>query len=160
MDFRVGYGIDVHKLKKNIPLIIGGIKIKSSYGIEGHSDGDVLIHAIVDSILGALSLGDIGTYFPSNNNKWKNCNSQIFLEHSMHKLTELDFQICNIDTTIILELPHLNPYIQDIRENLSKIMNIGLECISIKATTTDRLGFIGKKEGIAAMSSILIKNKL
>tara|TARA_B100000029_G_scaffold425189_1_gene433426 strand:- start:1121 stop:1615 length:495 start_codon:yes stop_codon:yes gene_type:complete len=159
MDFRIGHGVDIHKLKKNIPLILGGVTIESSYGIEGHSDGDVLIHSIVDAILGSVSLGDIGTYFSSNNQKWKNCKSQIFLEHAMKKLGECNFIICNLDCTIILESPQLNPYIQNIRQHLSKLINIPIDYISIKATTTDKLGFIGKKEGVAAMASVLVKKK-
>jgi len=159
MDFRIGHGVDVHKLKKNIPLILGGVTIKSSYGIEGHSDGDLLIHSIVDAILGSVSLGDIGTYFSSNNQKWKDCTSEIFLQHAIKKLNKHNFIICNIDCTIILESPKLNPYIQDIRQHLSKLINIPVDCISVKATTTDKLGYIGQKEGIVAMASILVKKK-
>ena len=157
MDFRVGYGVDVHKLKKNIPLILGGIHIKSAFGIEGHSDGDVLIHSIVDAILGSVSLGDIGTYFPSKDIKWKDCQSDFFLKYVIKKLNKLNFIICNIDSTIILESPQLNPHINIIRENLSKLMNIHINQISVKATTTDKVGFIGQKKGIAAMAYVLVK---
>ena len=157
MKLRIGNGVDVHSLQLGEDLIIGGVKIDSQYGITGHSDGDLIIHALVDSILGALSLGDIGTYFPSKDIKWKDCQSDFFLKYVIKKLNNLNFIICNIDSTIILERPQLNPHINIIRKNLSKLMNIHINQISLKATTTDKLGFIGKKEGIAAMTSVLVK---
>ena len=156
MNIRVGHGIDIHQLKDNIPLILAGINIKSNFGIVGHSDGDVVIHAVVDSILGALSKGDIGTFFPSSDNRWKNANSSIFLDHIVNLMEKENYKISNIDINIILEKPFLNNYILSMRKNLSNIMNIDYDFISIKATTSDKLGFVGNKEGIMATSTVLL----
>ncbi len=155
MDIRVGQGIDCHQLEKNIPFIIGGIEIEANVGIKGHSDGDVLIHSIVDALLGSLSLGDIGTYF-SDSPKWKNCSSHIFLNEALNKVMSNNYKIINIDTTIILQKPKINQYISQIKNNLSKIINIPQNNISVKATTTDHLGFIGEGKGVAAIASVLI----
>jgi len=155
MQFKIGNGIDVHQLKENVPFIIGGIKIESKVGIDGHSDGDILLHAIVDALLGALAIGDIGTFYPSNS-KWKNCNSKIFLIDTLEKLKKENFFISNIDTTIILQKPKINKFIPQIKQNLEQLMSLASNQISIKATTTDYLGFIGKSEGIAAMATVLI----
>ena len=111
MNIRVGHGVDIHQLKDNIPLILAGINIKSNFGIVGHSDGDVVIHAVVDSILGALSKGDIGTFIPSSDNRWKNANSSIFLDHILNLMEKENYKISNIDINIILEKPFLNNYI-------------------------------------------------
>ena len=156
MNIRVGHGVDIHQLKDNIPLILAGINIKSNFGIVGHSDGDVVIHAVVDSILGALSKGDIGTFFPSSDNRWKNANSSIFLDHIVNLMEKENYKISNIDINIILERPFLNNYILSMRKNLSSIMNIDYDFISIKATTSDKLGFVGNKEGIMATSTVLL----
>jgi len=156
MSIRVGHGVDIHQLKDNIPLILAGINIKSNFGISGHSDGDVVIHAVVDSILGALSKGDIGTFFPSNDNRWKNENSSIFLDYTINLMEKENYKISNVDINIILEKPFLNNYILLMRKNLSSIMNIDYDFISIKATTSDKLGFIGNKEGIMATSTVLL----
>jgi len=156
MNIRVGHGVDIHQLKDNIPLILAGINIKSNFGIVGHSDGDIVIHAVVDSILGALSKGDIGTFFPSSDNKWKNVNSSIFLDHTVILMKKENYKISNMDINIILEKPFLNNYILSMRKNLSSIMNIDYDLISIKATTSDKLGFIGNKEGIMATSTVLL----
>ena len=155
MQFKIGNGIDVHQLKENVPFIIGGIKIESKVGIDGHSDGDILLHAIVDALLGALAIGDIGTFYPSNS-KWENCNSTIFLIDTLEKLKKEDFYISNIDTTIILQKPKIIKFIPQIKQNLEQLMNLKANQISVKATTTDYLGFIGKSEGIAAMATALI----
>ena len=156
MNIRVGHGVDIHQLKDNIPLILAGINIKSNFGIVGHSDGDVVIHAVVDSILGALSKGDIGTFFPSSDNRWKNANSSIFLDHIVNLMEKENYKISNIDINIILEKPFLNNYILSMRKNLSSIMNIDYDFISIKATTSDKLGFVGNKEGIMATSTVIL----
>ena len=158
MNFRIGNGIDVHKLQFGESLIIGGIKIKSNSGVVGYSDGDVGIHALVDSILGALSIGDIGQYFPSSDKKWENSNSKIFLEFALKKMNSLGYKINNIDLTIMLQTPSIRLYNKKIRENLSSLCNIKLNQISLKATTTDNLGFLGRKDGIAAIATILLIN--
>tara|TARA_B100000315_G_scaffold18260_1_gene16323 strand:+ start:233 stop:709 length:477 start_codon:yes stop_codon:yes gene_type:complete len=157
MQYRIGNGIDIHQLEEGIPLIIGGISIPFKNGSKGHSDGDVLFHAIVDAILGSLSLGDIGKYFPSDNSNWKNADSRIFLEHAFKLINEQGYSVENIDATIILQEPIINSHILYIRENIASILSADLDQISVKATTTDKLGFIGKGEGIAATASVLIK---
>ena len=157
MQYRIGNGIDIHQLEEGIPLIIGGVPIPFQKGSKGHSDGDVLFHAIVDAILGSLSLGDIGKYFPSDNSKWKNADSRVFLEHVIKLINEKGYSVENIDATIILQEPILNPHILQMREKIASILSAALDQISVKATTTDKLGFIGKGEGIAATVSVLIK---
>ena len=160
MQNRIGYGIDVHQLENGTPLIIGGVSISYSKGSKGHSDGDVLFHAIVDAILGSLALGDIGQHFSSDNVRWKDAESTIFLEHASTLLQEKGFLIENIDATIILQNPKLTPLILQMRKNISEILSVDLDKISVKATTTDRMGFIGKCEGIAATAVILISDNI
>ena len=144
---RTGIGYDIHKLKEGLPLIIGGINIKSSLGSVGHSDGDALIHAIVDSLLGAAGLGDIGNFFPSDDEKWRDAQSDIFLSEATKMIIQKGYQISNIDCTIIIQKPILQKFVPDIRKNITKILNISEEMLSIKATTTDNLGVIGKSKG-------------
>ena len=157
MQYRIGNGIDIHQLEEGIPLIIGGVPIPFQKGSKGHSDGDVLFHAIVDAILGSLSLGDIGKYFPSDNSKWKNADSRVFLEHVIKLINEKGYSVENIDATIILQEPIINPHILQMREKIASILSADLDQISVKATSTDKLGFIGKGEGLAATASVLIK---
>ena len=159
MNIKVGHGIDIHQLKIGEPLYLGGVKIDSDLGIVGHSDGDIVIHAIVDAILGALAKGDIGTFFPSTNEKYKNISSILFLEETLKLMTDLGFFINNIDINVVLQKPHINSYIFSIRENLSNIININIDNISVKATTADKLGFIGKKEGIMSTATLLLIGK-
>ena len=144
---RTGIGYDIHKLKEGLPLIIGGINIKSSLGSVGHSDGDALIHAIVDSLLGAAGLGDIGNFFPSDDEKWRDAQSNIFLSEATRMIIQKGYQISNIDCTIIIQKPRLQKFVSDIRKNITKILNISEEMLSIKATTTDNLGVIGESKG-------------
>ena len=160
MQNRIGYGIDAHQLEKGTPLIIGGVSISYSKGSKGHSDGDVLFHAIVDAILGSLALGDIGQHFPSDNVRWKDAESTTFLKYVSTLLAEKGFVIENIDATIILQNPKLTPHILQMRKNISEILSVDLDKISVKATTTDRMGFIGKCEGIAATAVILISDNI
>ena len=155
--FRIGHGYDCHKLIKSIPLIICGIKIDSSVGSLGHSDGDVGYHAICDAILGALALGDLGTYFPSTDEKWAGANSKIFLEKTLQLMNNKGYTINNLDCTIILQTPHINQYISKMKKHVSSACKIDANAISIKATTTDRLGAVGRGEGIASLSIILLK---
>ena len=144
---RTGIGYDIHKLKEGLPLIIGGINIKSSLGSVGHSDGDALLHAIVDSLLGAAGLGDIGNFFPSDDEKWRDAQSNIFLSEATRMIIQKGYQISNIDCTIIIQKPILQKFVPDIIKNITKILNISEEMLSIKATTTDNLGVIGKSKG-------------
>ena len=157
MQYRIGNGIDSHRLEEGILLVIGGVSIPFPKGSKGHSDGDVLFHAIVDAILGSLSLGDIGKHFPSDNPHWKDADSRLFLEHAYKLMDEKGYSVENIDATIILQEPVLSSYILLIRENIATVLSVDLEKISVKATTTDKLGFIGRGEGIAAAVSVLIK---
>ena len=153
---KTGIGYDVHQLKEGMPLIIGGVKIESSLGSVGHSDGDGLIHAICDSLLGASGLGDIGTFFPSDNKKWESAQSHLFLTEVNKMVLEAGYCISNIDCTIVLQKPKLNSYREDIKKNISKILSLNENDISIKATTTDHLGYIGKSKGwsVIAISTI------
>ena len=155
---KTGIGVDVHKLKKGLPLFIGGINIKSFFGSVGHSDGDALIHAIVDALLGAAGLGDIGRFFPSDDKKWEGVKSNIFLSEARKMLFNSKYQISNIDSTIILQEPKLVRYIPDIRNNIAEILNISISDVSIKATTTDYLGYVGKSKGWSAVAIATIYN--
>ena len=157
MKNRIGQGIDVHRLVSGTPLIIGGVHIPYSKGSKGHSDGDVLYHAIVDAILGALSMGDIGQHFPSSDERWKDAPSRKFLEHVQYLMHEKECSIINIDATVILQEPLLNSYISEIRGNIAHILSVSVDAISVKATTTDHLGFAGTGEGIAATAVALLK---
>ena len=156
MKNRIGQGVDVHQLLAGAPLIIGGVSIPYSKGSKGHSDGDVLYHAIVDAILGALSLGDIGLHFPSDDDRWKDVNSRKFLEQAQYLMKEKGFVAVNIDATIIIQEPRLSSYIEKMRENIASILSISIDSVSVKATTTDHLGFTGSGEGIAAIAVALL----
>jgi len=155
---RSGIGFDVHQLKSEFDLYVGGIKIKSDLGSLGHSDGDALIHAIVDALLGAACLGDIGKYFPSNQKKWKGVESELFLFETKKLLSRNGFQISNIDSTIILQKPRIENYLLEIRKNISSILDIDYKVVSIKATTTDYLGYVGKSKGWSVMSIATIND--
>ena len=156
MKNRIGQGFDVHKLEFGTPLIIGGVSIPSNKGSKGHSDGDVLYHAIVDALLGSISKGDIGQHFPSSDNKWENANSQLFLEKACALINSKGYFIGNIDSTVILQEPQLNPYIAQMKKNIADILSISIDNVSVKATTTDKLGLIGSGEGIASMANVII----
>ena len=154
--FRVGNGVDVHPLAKGRKLILGGIHIPHDFGCDGHSDGDVLVHSIIDSILGALNKGDIGDHFPSSNQKYKNANSIELLNDIYYRYIDKNWNIVNIDSTIILQSPIVKPYIKDMKDNLFNNNQSFKDNVSIKATTTDNLGFIGDKKGIAAITNCLL----
>ena len=156
---KTGIGYDVHRLKPNKPFYIGGVKINSNFGSEGHSDGDALSHAIVDAILGAASLGDIGKYFPSNDSSWKNASSSIFLKDAIKKIKNRGYTICNVDTTVVLEKPKIEKYNERIKNSLAAIMELDEASINIKATTTDGLGNIGLGKGWAAIAIVTIQKK-
>ncbi|HQH19801.1 MAG TPA: 2-C-methyl-D-erythritol 2,4-cyclodiphosphate synthase [Bacteroidales bacterium] len=156
MKIRVGFGYDVHSLTENRKLILGGILIPHTKGALGHSDADVLIHAICDALLGAANLGDIGTHFPDNSAKYKDIDSKILLKDVISLLTENEYTVGNIDVTICLQKPKIAPYIPEMKKVLSLTMNIPENDISIKATTTEKLGFVGREEGISAYAVALI----
>lgn len=156
---RIGIGYDVHRLEYNRKLILGGVLIPHEKGLIAHSDGDCLIHAIIDSILGAAGLCDIGTYFPDNNEKFKNISSLELLKETYKLISKESYEIINIDSVIICEQPKIKPYINQMKENISKIINISTSSIGIKATTEEKLGFTGKEEGIACQAICLICKK-
>lgn len=153
---RIGMGYDVHKLVPNRDLIIGGVNIPFELGLLGHSDADVLLHAIMDSILGAAALGDIGKHFPDTDDRFKGISSILLLENVGNLLKDHGYKIINIDATIIAQKPKMLPHIDKMRENVAKALNIDLNQINIKATTEEGLGFTGKLEGISSQSICLI----
>lgn len=156
MKVRVGFGFDVHRLSEGRDCILGGIKIQHPKGPLGHSDADVLIHAICDALLGAAGLRDIGFHFPDTSSEFKSIDSKILLERVVVLIKEKGFTIGNIDSTLVLEQPKINPHIDAMKETLSKVMGISQDDIAIKATTNEKLGFIGREEGLTAYAVALI----
>ncbi|AFQ42285.1 2-C-methyl-D-erythritol 2,4-cyclodiphosphate synthase [Desulfosporosinus meridiei] len=156
-EINVGIGYDVHALVEGRLLILGGVEIPHERGLLGHSDADVLVHAIMDALLGALALGDIGGHFPDNDPSYRGISSLALLEHVMRLIESRGYRVGNIDSIIIAERPKIAPYIAKMRANLSRSMNIEESRISVKATTTERLGFVGKEEGIAAQAIVNLK---
>jgi 2-C-methyl-D-erythritol 2,4-cyclodiphosphate synthase len=154
--FRIGHGYDIHRLVSGRKLILGGVHIEFELGLDGHSDADVVCHAVMDSLLGALSLGDIGIHFPNTDNKYKNADSLELLNKVCLLIKDKDYSIGNIDVTIIAERPKLSPFMDGMRENIARILRIPLDSISIKATTNENIGLIGKGEGIAAFAVTLL----
>ena len=147
---RVGFGYDVHRFSKGRKLILGGVEIKHTKGLLGHSDADVLLHSICDSLLGAAGLYDIGYYFPNTDEEWKDVSSLVLLAGCYKMLKKKKFKIVNIDSTILLEVPKISPYIKLMKQNICRVLKINAGQISIKSTTSEGLGFIGKKQGCSA----------
>ena len=156
---RIGFGYDVHTLSEGRELWLGGIRIDYAYGLVGHSDADVLIHAICDALLGAANMRDIGFHFPDTSGKYKNIDSKILLLETMRLVREAGYELGNIDATVAAEQPKLNPHIPEMQKTLAEVMNVPINDISIKATTTEKLGFTGRQEGIAAYVVALINSK-
>lgn len=156
-NIRVGSGYDIHQLKPNLPFLLGGISIKHNKGILAHSDGDIVFHALSDAILGAAALGDIGCYFPDTDPENKNINSREILVSVLEKLANMSYQIGNVDITIVLERPKLQPIIADIKSSVANSLNTPLTNVNIKATTSEGMGFIGKKKGVACYATVLIE---
>lgn len=157
MKIRVGFGYDVHALVPDRELWLGGIKIEHTLGLLGHSDADVLIHAICDALLGAANMRDIGYHFPDTAGEYKNIDSKILLRDTMKLLRDAGYELGNIDATVCAERPKLNPHIPLMKKMLAEVMNVDEEDISIKATTTEKLGFTGRQEGISAYATVLIQ---
>ncbi len=157
---RIGYGYDVHQLKAGEEFWLGGIKIEHSHGAVGHSDADVLIHVICDALLGAANLRDIGFHFSDTDPQYKGIDSKILLRNTLQLIRKKGYEVGNIDTTICLQVPKINPHIPAMKKCLAEVMEISEEDISIKATTTEQLGFVGKKEGISAHAVVLIERSL
>jgi 2-C-methyl-D-erythritol 2,4-cyclodiphosphate synthase len=154
---KIGYGFDAHRFSQDSKLVLGGVEIDFELGLKGHSDADVLSHAICDALLGALGEGDLGTYFPDSEPEYKNISSLVFLEETVTLLTQKGFDIENIDTVIVCEKPKISPHVIQIKEKLSSSLGLPPEAIGVKATTTDQMGFTGRGEGIAAHAVALIK---
>lgn len=157
MKIRVGFGFDVHQLKEDHDFWLGGIKIEHHKGAVGHSDADVLIHAICDALLGAAGLRDIGFHFPDTSSKYKAIDSKILLADVVKLLKEEHYSIGNVDVTLCLQTPKINPYVNAMKDALITVMDIPHEDLSIKATTTEKLGFVGREEGVSAYAVVLIK---
>lgn len=159
MKIRVGFGYDVHRLADNRELWLGGIKIEHTQGLLGHSDADVLIHAVCDALLGAANLRDIGFHFPDTAGEYKNIDSKILLRKTLEVIAEKGYKVGNIDATICAERPKINPHIPEMQKTIADILEISLDDISIKATTSEKMGFVGREEGFAAYAVALIESK-
>ena len=156
MSIRVGFGFDVHQLKDGVEFWLGGIIVPHTKGGLGHSDADVLIHSICDALLGAANLGDIGKHFPDTSIKYKGIDSKILLEDVVRMIRSKGYDVVNIDSTVCLQQPKLEPYISGMKDVLSNCMDIDIDKVSIKATTTEKLSFIGREEGVSAYATVLI----
>lgn len=156
MGFRIGSGIDFHQLVEGRKLVLGGVEVPHHKGALGHSDADVLLHSICDALLGALCLGDIGTHFPDTDEKYKGIDSKLLLKETMALIDKEGYAVVNIDSTITLEVPKIKPYVLQMQRTIAGITGIGERDISIKATTTERMGFVGREEGIVAYATVLL----
>ena len=155
---RIGFGFDVHAFQAGRPLVLGGVTVPYDKGLAGHSDADVLVHAIMDALLGALALGDIGQHFPPGDPAYKNISSMELLTAVKNLIAEKDAKICNIDSVIVAEKPKMAGFIPQMCENIAKTLEVAADCVSVKATTTEGLGYTGRGEGIAAQAVVLLDN--
>jgi len=159
MAYRIGFGIDFHQLVEGRPFWLGGVHIDHYKGALGHSDADVLLHAICDALLGAACLGDIGIHFPNTAEAYKNIDSKILLQKTYQLITEKKYTVVNIDSTVCLEAPKIMPHAAQIRNNIAHILQINIDDVSIKATTTEKMGFAGREEGLVAYATVLLERK-
>jgi 2-C-methyl-D-erythritol 2,4-cyclodiphosphate synthase len=159
MSYRIGQGVDFHKLETGRDLWIGGVKIPHNKGALGHSDADTLLHAICDAMLGALCLGDIGVHFPDSDIAYKNIDSKILFQKTVDLCRERGYNVVNIDSTLILESPKIRPYVASMQEVIAKIAGVTKQDVSIKATTTEQMGFVGREEGLMAYATVLLEKK-
>lgn len=157
MSFRIGQGIDFHQLAEGRELWLGGIHIPHHKGCVAHSDGDVLLHAICDALLGAVGLGDIGTHFPDTDEAYKNADSKVLLRRCYSMVREKGFWLVNVDSTLLLEAPKIKPYVEQMQRTIANILHVSPDDISIKATTAEKLSFIGREEGVVATAAILLQ---
>ncbi len=157
MDYRIGFGYDVHSFASGRKLILGGVEIPHEKGLLGHSDADVLLHAVCDAMLGALALGDIGMHFPDNDNTYKNIDSKILLEKTYRIINDKNYSVVNLDSTLVIQQPKIAPYVDQMIKSISDILHCSADAISIKATTSEKLGFAGREEGAAAFATVLLK---
>lgn len=156
---RIGHGFDVHKFGGEGPCILGGVKVPYEHGLIAHSDGDVLIHAVCDAILGALALGDIGQLYPDQDDKFLGIDSRILLKDTVARMFEKGYQVGNLDVTILAQAPKMLPYELQMRQNIAADLQVNLDQVSVKATTTEKLGFTGRKEGIAVEAVVLLEKR-
>ena len=159
MDFRIGNGYDVHQLAEGLPLVLGGVEIPHTKGCVAHSDGDVLIHALCDALLGALALGDIGQHFPDTSDDYKGIDSKILLARVVEMIRDKGWTVVNVDVTLLAQKPKIAPFVPQMRQVLAGILGLPEEAVSVKATTTERLGFVGREEGVAAYASCLLRTQ-
>lgn len=157
MNFRVGFGYDSHRLAEGRPLILGGVTIPYHLGCDGHSDADVLLHTICDALLGAAALGDIGLHFPDTDAAWKGADSKMLLAHVMALLHDRGWKVGNVDCTVVLEQPKLKPHAQAMRVAIAALLAVPLDAVSVKASTNERMGFVGREEGVCAYAVALIE---
>jgi len=157
MGYRIGFGVDYHQLAEGRKLMIGGVEIPHSKGSVGHSDADVLLHAICDALLGAACLGDIGTYFPDTDPQYKNIDSKLLLQETMKLVDREKYSLVNIDSTLCLQEPKIKPYIAQMQQAIATIIGTHVKNISIKATTTEKMGFVGRTEGLVAYATVLLE---
>ena len=159
MNLRIGQGYDVHRLAEGLPFYLGGVKIEHTKGCIAHSDGDTLIHALCDALLGALALGDIGKHFPDTSAEFKGIDSKILLDRTYSLIKEQGYELVNADCTILLQKPKIAPYIVPMREKLASVLKINKNIISVKATTTEGVGFVGREEAVAVYATVLVEKK-
>jgi 2-C-methyl-D-erythritol 2,4-cyclodiphosphate synthase len=155
--YRIGFGIDFHQLTEGRDLWIGGVNIPHTKGSLGHSDADVLLHAICDAMLGALALGDIGIHFPNTDPRYKDIDSKILLKHCYNLITEKGYRIVNIDSSLCLEAPKIKPYVSQMQSTIAEVLDLQIEDVSVKATTTEKMGFVGREEGLVAYANVLLE---
>lgn len=156
---RIGYGYDVHRLVEGRPLVLGGVRVPHERGLDGHSDADVLLHAIADALLGAAAMGDIGAHFPDTDERWRDADSRMLLGEVGRKVEDAGYHIVNIDATVALQRPRLRPYIDTMRRTIANVLALDVGQVSVKATTTERLGFVGTEAGAAASAICLIEEQ-
>lgn len=154
---RIGQSTDIHQLVSGRKLILGGVEIPHPFGLKGHSDADVLLHAVIEAIIGAMGLGDIGTHFPDNDDKYLNISSMVLLEKTEEMMRENGYEIINVDSLVILEEPRLKNYIPMMRENIARVLKCDVSQVNVKATTSEKMGFIGHKEGVLAQAVVLLE---
>lgn len=154
---RIGFGYDVHRFAEGRPLVLGGVTIPFEKGLDGHSDADVLLHAIADALLGAAALGDIGAHFPDTDPRWKGADSAVLLSEVCRRVRDAGWEVSNVDATVVMEAPRLRPHVDAMRERTASAMDVGVGMVSIKATTSERLGFVGAGEGVAAHAVCLLR---
>lgn len=157
MSFRIGSGVDFHQLAAGKPLWLGGVLVPAEKGAVGHSDADVLLHAICDALLGAAALGDIGTHFPDTSAEFKGIDSKILLERTALLVRNAGYQVVNVDSTLCLEKPKIKPYVPEMQQTIARILGLTVQDVSVKATTTEKLGFVGREEGLVAYATVLVE---